>query len=224
MDQGHKTSYTIERSHRRTISLSIKPDGSIVIKAPHLVPKLIIDQFVSKNQDWIDRRLDKLAASPVKRTGTYSDGDIFLYLGKEVRLRFGNYTAIKVVGDELQFPIGLQFRIKKELEAWYVSQGKTLITKQLEKYAREMDAEYTALMFSDTRSKWGSCSHDNRLQFSWRLIMAPILVMNYVIVHELTHTTEKNHSRDFWKRVEKYNPSYRQSRKWLKDHGHTLVF
>jgi len=141
-----------------------------------------------------------------------------------VKLKLGPYTEIAVSNDELLFPIALQFRAQKELRAWYIKQGRELITKQLEKYALEMGASYTDLTFSDTKSKWGSCSHDNRLQFSWRLIMAPVLVMNYVIIHELAHTTEKNHSRDFWKIVEKYTPSYRQSRKWLRDHGHTLVF
>lgn len=216
--------YTIERSRRRTITLSIRPDGTVLVKAPYLIPRLVIDQFVEKHHDWIEKRLERISEHTKKRKAGYDEGATFLYLGKIVRLTYGKYPNIAVVGDELRFPVGLRFRVKKELEAWYIAEGKRLITKQLEKYAEEMQVTYNALLFSDTRSKWGSCTHDNRLQFSWRLIMAPILVMNYVIVHELAHTTEKNHSRDFWKRVERFNPSYRQSRKWLKEYGHTLVF
>lgn len=216
--------YIIERSNRRSITLSLKPDGTITVKAPHLVPKIILDQFVSKHKDWIDKRKEKIAKAPQRKTGNYSEGDTFFYLGKEISLTYGNFTNISVKEDSLRVPIGLKFRVKKELESWYILQGKNVITKQVEKFASEMNTTYTSLLFSDTKSKWGSCSHDNKLQFSWRLIMAPVLVMNYVIIHELAHTTEKNHSRNFWKIVETYNPSYRQSRKWLNENGHTLTF
>ncbi len=74
-----------------------------------------------------------------------------------------------------------------------------------------------------TKSQWGSCTHDNKLQFSWRLIMTPITVLNYVVIHELAHTTQKNHSRAFWDVVRRHCPSYNRQRKWLKEHGNSLV-
>jgi predicted metal-dependent hydrolase len=212
----------IEKSRRRSIALSITPDRTVLVKAPILMPKFMIDQFIEKHAEWIEKRLAKLASIP--HTRTYADGDTFLYLGKPVTLKLDPVTEISVTGQEIHFPKALQFRAKKELETWFIKKGRELITQQVEHYAKEMGATYIDLSFSDTKSKWGSCSHDNRLQFNWRLIMAPILVLNYVIVHELSHTIEKNHSRDFWRRVEKYNPSYRQSRKWLREQGHSLVF
>jgi predicted metal-dependent hydrolase len=214
----------IEKSRRRSMTLTITPDRTVLVKAPLLTPKFVIDRFITKHIEWIEKRLAKLATVPPAGTRTYTDGDIFLYLGKPVTMRLGPFTEISVNGSELHFPKALQFRAKKELEAWFVRQGKALITKQVAQYAMEMQVEYVDILFSDTKSKWGHCTHDNRLQFNWRLIMAPILVLNYVIVHELAHTTEKNHSRDFWRQVEKYNPSYRQSRKWLSENGHSLVF
>lgn len=213
---------TIERSRRRSLTLQITPDRTVLVKAPLLTPKFLIDQFVTKHRDWIEKRLTKLADRPIRRGSGYTDGDELLYLGKTVHLKLGGYQSILVQGDQLLFPKALQFRAEKEINEWYIKEGRALITAQVEKYAKEMHAEYKELLFSDTKSKWGSCTHDNRLQFSWRLIMAPILVVNYVIVHELAHTMEKNHSRAFWRLVEKYNPSFRQSRKWLSTHGHTL--
>lgn len=218
------TSYTIERSKRRSITLTIKPDKTILVKAPYLVPKPIIDAFVRKHEEWIDKRLQKLADIPHHSSGNYQDGDTFLYMGKVVTFTLGAYTSITVVGDKLYFPKALQFRAQKELMEWYRRQAEAMITDQTEKYAKQMNTSYIGLTFSDTKSRWGSCTHDNALQFNWRLIMAPPLVMNYVIVHELAHTMEKNHSRSFWSKVGLYNPSYRQNRKWLKDNGHTLVF
>jgi predicted metal-dependent hydrolase len=214
----------IEKSRRRSLALFITPDRTVLVKAPLLTPKFIIDQFVAKHTDWIEKRLAKLQSVPLRGTRQYTDGETLLFLGKQYRIRTGPFTNIAFRGDALLFPKALQFRAEKELHTWYKKMAENFITQQVEKFAREMEAEYKEITFSDTKSRWGSCSHDNRLQFNWRLVMAPVLVVNYVIVHELAHTSEKNHSRDFWRRVEKYNPSYRQSRKWLSESGHTLVF
>lgn len=219
-----KDQIIIQKSRRRSLTLSITPDRQVLVKAPILTPRFIIDQFVAKHTDWIEKRLAALAKVPVRGSRNYTDGETLQFLGKSYTIKTGPYTKISFTEDHLLFPKALQFRAEKELHTWYKKMAEAFITKQVEKFAHEMDAEYVDLTFSDTRSRWGACTHDNRLQFNWRLVMAPILVVNYVIVHELAHTTEKNHSRDFWRRVEKYNPSYRQSRKWLRDHGHELVF
>jgi predicted metal-dependent hydrolase len=87
----------------------------------------------------------------------------------------------------------------------------------------KMNATHSGLMFSDTKSKWGTCMHDNRLQFNWRLVMAPRMVLDYVVIHELAHTKEKNHGRNFWAKVRAFTPAYRQHRKWLTDNAHLLT-
>lgn len=148
----------------------------------------------------------------------------YLYLGRKLTLHPGNYTSIAVKDDLLLFPQALLFRKEKELTMWYVQQAKKIIAAHVERFAKEMQTNYKSLTFSDTRSKWGSCTHDNRLQFSWRLVMAPLLVLNYVIIHELAHTIEKNHTQYFWMKVRRFNPSYRQQIKWLKEHGELLHF
>jgi predicted metal-dependent hydrolase len=214
----------IERSRRRSLTLSITPDRTILVKAPLLTPQFIIDQFVAKHTDWIEKRLTTLANAPIRGGRKYVDGETLQFLGKSYTIQTGPYTAITFSGDKLFFPKALQFRAEKELHTWYKKMAEAFITKQVEKFAAEMETTFVEITYSDTRSKWGHCTHDNRLQFNWRLVMAPTLVVHYVIVHELAHTTEKNHSRAFWRRVGKYNPSYRQSRKWLRDHGHELVF
>jgi predicted metal-dependent hydrolase len=125
-------------------------------------------------------------------------------------------------GDMILFPKAAVFRVQKELTAWYIRQAREIISQQVEFYAKRMNASYTDLTFSDTKSQWGRCTHENKLQFSWRLVMAPLLVINYVVVHELVHTIEKNHSRSFWSKVRFHNPSYRQQIKWLAANGHAL--
>jgi predicted metal-dependent hydrolase len=207
----------IVRSHRRSLAIYIERDGTAIVKAPYLIPKRFIDQFILEHQDWITKHSRKIITAQSSRLE-----DEYLYLGEKVTFTPGNYTAITIRGDKLLFPQSLLFRKNKELTNWYISEASRIVTLQVEKYARLMKTEYREITFSDTRSQWGRCTSDNRLQFSWRLVMSPILVLNYVVIHELVHTMEKNHSQLFWMRVRNFNPSYRQQIKWLKDNGPSL--
>lgn len=214
---------TIIRSKRMSIALQIKPDAQLIVKAPFFTPEWMINQFLKQHEEWIEKNLKKVQARPIAKKRGYKNGETFFYFGKEYTLEIGEYKEIVFANNTLQFPKFLEFRIQKELEAWYIREAKKVITEQLEHYAKEMGLLYNEVRFSDTMSKWGSCTHDNRLQFNWRLIMAPILAINYVVVHELAHTVEKNHSQDFWRVVGKHNPTFRHQRKWLSDHGHLLM-
>jgi len=212
----------IVRSNRRSLSLQILPNKTLVIRAPLFLPQKEIDKFIERNKNWIENRLEKLQEN---NTGVrqYINGERFLYLGKSLTLKIGDFSVIEVVGEELHFPRFMEFRIKKELDMWLINEAKKIVNEYLKVYSDEMGTSYRSVTFSDTRSKWGSCSHDNRLQFCWRLIMAPPLVIRYVVVHELTHTLEKNHSARFWIKVRNINPSYKQQIKWLKENGNSLV-
>ena len=210
----------IIRSHRKSLALQVLPNAQVLVKAPYWMPDSLIQRFLKDNHAWIEKKI-----ALKKQNVAVSDrvmGEKLLYLGNELDIRVGNYSSIHLGKDHILFPEVLKFRIKKELSTWYVQQAKDLITRQVVALSKEMQVEYKSISFSDTKSRWGSCSHDNHLQFNWRLVMAPLLVVNYVIIHELSHITEKNHSMDFWRRVGKFNPSYRQNRKWLKEHGDLL--
>ncbi len=208
----------IVTSSRRSIALHILPDGSLQVRAPYRMPQSLIDRFLSENEDWIEKNVAKVK---VQLKDKRAD-DEYLYLGKTVKLKPGNFIEISVAGGHLQFPESLIFRKDKEITAWYIMQAKKVIAQQTNKYAIEMKTSYKEITFSDTKSQWGRCTRDNRLQFSWRLIMAPLLTLNYVVIHELAHTLEKNHTQLFWMKVRNFNPSYRQQIKWLKDHGSSL--
>lgn len=212
----------IIRSARRTISMHIESDGSLLVKAPIFMTRWEINRFINKHTAWIEKKRAILREHvPAKRK--FITGDEFLYLGKKYTLTIGDYKNISATDGKLLFPIALEFRIQKEIQTWYVRQAKEIITKQVEDYAKLMNTEFVNISFSDTSSKWGSCTPDNRLQFNWRLIMSSILVINYVVVHELAHTIHKNHSPAFWSMVGRFNPSYRTQRNFLKSHGHVLM-
>jgi hypothetical protein len=211
------------RSRRSSISLQISRKGEFIVNAPILIPDFIIQKFIDSKMDWIEKTFAKVSAHiPIKKE--FKEGEEFLFLGKHYKLSFHSGIDIIPREDKLFFPKALQFRIRKELENWYVKNAKEIIGKRVSLKAGEMQASYKSIMYSDTQSKWGTCTHDNRLQFNWRLIMAPLMVLDYVVIHELTHTTEKNHGRDFWNKVSVFTPAFRQHRKWLNEHQKLLMF
>ncbi len=213
----------ILRSQRKTISLQIQEDGSLLVKAPYFVNDQDIQSFLQEKQSWIEERHSRIQSSQFLQKREYKDGEQLLYLGNVVRLTIGSYPSIRIQDNALLFPDCLTFRIKKELHQWFFYEAKRVITELVNINASRMNVSYVNIVFSDTRSKWGSCMHDNRLQFCWRLIMAPLVVINYVVIHELVHIQEKNHSDRFWTKVRLYAPSYKRHSNWLKTYGHTLV-
>lgn len=212
----------IIRSHRLSISIHVTRNGELVVKAPKFAPDFMIRNFLSEKEDWIEKTMQKVHTRLPQRK-KYSEGEEFYFLGTPRTLTFYNGTTIIVKGTKLLFPKALQFRLQKELGDWFVRQAKDTIMQRLEVKSQEMHATFGSVRFSDTSSKWGTCFPDNSLQFNWRLIMAPLMVLDYVVIHELSHTTEKNHSDSFWRKVRQYTPAYRQHRKWLNDNAHLLT-
>lgn len=216
-------SFQVIRSYRRSISIEINPEGKVIVKAPILAPMFLIKRFVHEKRNWIEKHLSK-QKTRIRKTKEYKEGEKFLYLGKEYQLHLGNFKEINLATNGLlNFPQALIFRAQKELTNWYIKQAKNLITDRVKHHALKMNVNYGTITFSDTRSKWGTCTFHNNLQFSSRLIMAPIEVIDYVIIHELTHTKEKNHRFHFWSLVGSQTPAYKQHRKWLKTNGHSLM-
>lgn len=213
----------IIRSNRRSISIQILPGKKVVVKAPHYIPEFIIRRFLKQKSGWIQKQLDRSEVNTPVPKKVYAEGETYWYLGKSYTLKYATVTQITCQGSELLFPQALVFRIQKELHAWYIREAKRIITDSVNENAKYMHAQFKTIRFSDTASKWGSCSPDNRLQFNWRLVMAPMLVIHYVVVHELAHTKEKNHGTQFWELVASVTPSYKQQRKWLKKHGDMLI-
>lgn len=210
---------TIIRSmKRRSISLHVEPDGSIVVKAPTLVPKFAINHFVANNQEWITKRQNELKARSVARKP-----NTYLYLGKTYELAIRtNQKEIIELEDKLYIGTANKTYKQKYLLSWYKQQARKVISERVYHYAKISGATFTSIKLMNAKTRWGSCSSEKTLNFNWKLIMAPLPVLDYVVAHELAHLTEMNHSRDFWETVRKMYPLYREYRTWLKRHGHTL--
>lgn len=219
-------SYLLVRSAKRkkTISLQLKKDGSVVIHAPRRIPEREINLFFHSKKDWLQKKLresqDIRAEKDVKK---FIPGEIFHFLGSPYPLIAddgGNG------GDRLTFT-GLQFILAKEnahqaevlFVAWYKKKAKEYIEERVRHYSGVLKLYPGLVRIGSARSRWGSCSPNNHLSFTWRLIMAPCSVVDYVVVHELAHIKEKNHSNRFWNLVEEIVPDYGTHRRWLRKKG-----
>lgn len=211
----------IERSKRKTIALLVNADATLTVKAPFLVPVDHIDKVIERKQSWIRRKVRELENRPKATIREYVNGEGFQLLGKAYRLKIGNYSEIQL-GDYLCFPKTHKDNIQEELIEWYRHQALKKFTTRVNWYSKKMGIEYSSLRLSNANKRWGSCGRNNTLSFNWRLIMAPLKVIDYVIVHELAHVIEKNHSKKFWNKVRTVINDYEKSREWLKENGNTL--
>lgn len=213
--------YKLISSLRKTLAIELNRNGELIVKAPLFLPRKKIEQFIIEKEKWIIKKQNILT-----KTNHLQNGDqkkkSYLYLGETYQIKINKCKQISFGLKEIQIPDFLQFRINKEIRELFLNKAKEIITGRVKHYERLMKINAGRIKFSDTKSKWGTCKANNDLQFNWRLIGAPLLVIDYVVVHELAHVLFKNHSRDFWRMVEKYKPAYRQFRKWLKTNSGQL--
>ena len=207
----------IVRSRRKTLALEVHPDRRVVVRAPLGLSEEIIRRFVEQKRGWIQRKQDELQLLPISSGKKFFEGEEFLYLGKSYRLKI-----IGVSGPPLQFDNGFflaegfHSRARKIFRAWYGAETLRLVGQRIEHFSDQARLTYRSVKVTHAMGRWGSCSWQGRLNFSWRLSMAPLHVMDYVVVHELMHLKEKNHGLRFWESVRRLIPEYPLALAWLK--------
>ncbi len=213
---------TITRSFgRSSVTIRIMPDGSVRVAAPSLYPRFFIDRLLKEKADWIREKQQGVRLRMQKTKSLHEDG--YLYLGKTYPLELGkNQKELIELRDKLYLGSSSKRYVKTYLTSWYKQQARKVIVERVHHYARISGSRFNAIKLTSAETRWGSCSSQRNLNFNWKLIMAPIEVIDYVVAHELAHLKEMNHSRDFWEAVRKMFPLYREYRTWLKRHGDTL--
>lgn len=195
----------IIRSKRKTLALQIMPDASLIVRAPHRISLRAVHGFVREKLPWIrekQRIVRENDRSPSKKK--FVAGEEFLYLGQ--RCKF-----VPREGPPLHLP-----HARDRLVAWYRGRALEVIGPRVKQLADQAGLRCARVGITGARHRWGSCSLKGSLNFSWRLVMAPLWVIDYVVAHELAHLEQANHSRAFWEKVEGLYPRYRQARKWLR--------
>lgn len=206
--------YTLIRSPRaRGIRLKISPGGELTVTASPLIPKILVNQFVAKSAPWIAKHKRRIQNRGQDVLVNWARQTI-IYQGSMLKLSIDtngiHKERVTLVGDELVVsPASLNPQdAQKTLEVWLKNQAITHLTKRVGVIKDLMGASYKRLRFSEQATRWGSCSASGTLSFNWRLIHFSREVIDYVIIHELAHTFEMNHSAKFWQLVRRYCPEY----------------
>ena len=223
--------YTLKKSRKRrkTISLQISDKSELVITAPHFTPISEINRFVQEKQNWIDKAIQKHKEALIKnKAKEYVNGEYFYYLGEAYPLEvfFEPLENEGVLLWNNNFYLNAQENKdlrKHYFVLWYKKKARKYISERVDFFSRMLKLQPGSLRITSAESRWGSCSEDNNLAFSFRLIMARPEVIDYVVVHELMHIKEKNHSAGFWRLVESVMPQYKLLRRWLKDNNSKFV-
>lgn len=231
----------VRRAYRRRIGLTLQVNGCIRVVAPKTVPLSYIQQFLQEHDEWIETNLQRYQGLrdtyPPK---SYRAGEKFLFLGREIVLRFEMKSSLSRPQIEVRegdlivsLPVEMGRGFKPEeshpelaplIVAFFEKAGRQLLTQRLQHYSEKMELRPTSVSFRAQKTRWGSCSAVGRISLNWRLIVAPLPVVDYVVVHELSHLRHYNHSAAFWNLVGTQVPRYAELRNWLRKHQYEADF
>ncbi len=210
---------------RRSIVFSVDGNG-LVVHSPWKTSDSRIERSISESADWIIRKLDEWSGYE-SRIQRWANGEQIAYLGRKLTLEIVADAILvpALLADEGHLRItvadtGSETRIREAAIAWYRRHAARNFSERIAHYASLMQLPQTRMFLSNARTQWGSCNAKAQLRLNWRLIQAPQEIVDYVVVHELAHLTEMNHSRRFWKIVDRNFPGHQHARKHLNERGH----
>ena len=209
---------TLRRSARATrFSLRVSSlDGRVTLSVPARAREADAMAFARSQEGWLRAALAKQT-----RPAAMGFGSLVLIEGREVALRPGSGRAPRLKGDSLLLP-GAEAQAAARTAAYLRAMARDRLAEASDHYAGLLGRRVTRITLRDTRSRWGSCSHDGALMYSWRLVMAPPSVLCYVAAHECAHLVEMNHAPAFWAVVARLYPEWPRERTWLRSHGARL--
>ena len=219
--------YKIVRSpKRRTLTITVERDRAVIVHAPEGTSEETVHRLINTKRQWLFEKLhhaqkyqDRLHP-PGKEV---VNGESALYLGKDYRIEITETASGGVEFSRMfMVPVSHQGKRREALKAWYIARAKEIILPRTEQTARELGVKFNAAKIVDNRYRWGSCTVNSTVNFNWRLIKAPMFVIDYVVVHELAHLMENNHTARFWNIVRASNPTIEKAKAWLKEHGQVL--
>ena len=213
----------IIKSNRKSITLVIDESGELIVRAPRFVSDREIMKLVEAKRDWIIKRRQEIEKTDkLKQELIIKNGSVIPFMGEDRTISIGEYRRIMLTETEIQVP--MVHDPEKVFRKWVKMQALYTLQESVEHYAEQMGLSYENVKLSTARTSWGTCTSKRVLRFSWRLILCPIEILDYVVVHELSHIRHMNHSQEFWTCVAAVLPDHKNRRKWLKAHAYYMDF
>ena len=219
------------RSRRKSSVLQIA-GNQLQVKVPNRVRDKTIVEILKKKERWIRNKAMELQNQPITKEREYISGESFPLLGRHLKLKVleGGKVGTQLIDDYLLTTVRSseigdlrKSRIKNYIEEWYIKEAYKTLEKKVIKYSQIIRVSPRGMKVRNYKTKWGSCDKKGRLTFNFHLIKAPHSIVDYVVVHELCHMLQPNHSKFFWNEVAKYDPLFKEHKKWLKLNGAELI-
>lgn len=224
--------YEVIRTNRKK-SASIKiEEGRVKLIIPKKLSPKRLDQLVKEKTPWVIQKLREYAEYQPIKPKEYVSGECFTYLGRNYRLKLDKTSSAQLKLKNGQFVLGMKSEVftgeksdfvRSSLLEWYFTHAKEKLEEKTKRYAKIIGVQPKSVQVKSYKSRWGSCSANGEISYNWKIIMAPHKVIDYVVTHELCHILHHNHSKEFWRAVERIDPDYKQSREWLKVNGTRLM-
>lgn len=205
--------YVVQYGKGKKFEINIDSVGFVTLKVPNNTKEEVIIEVIKKHKKWIKDRLDKIEELKKRpREKSYDEEGKFLFQGKE-------YFIHELIDTE-----GLsEEELKTNLKKFYISNCKKIVQERVKMYESILGVKVKSIEIDESKTKWGSCTSDKKLTFNYRLAMAPIEVVDYVVVHELCHILHMNHDRSFWRKVGSIIPDYKKREEYLERYGQFMT-
>jgi len=213
--------YTVLFKNVKHVGIRVSHDRQVRIVAPNWLPEQHLANILKKREDWIQKHLSKLNTR--ERPVPLAENQI-LFKGKifHVEQNAQSHLSIEIDEEHLVIHAGNLFLEKNRQLAWYRNEARTYLEQRVQELAVHHGFHYNKIFIRGQKTRWGSCSKRKNLSFNWKLIKAPLFVIDYLILHELVHTELMNHSKQYWQKVHSLCPESIIASNWLKEHGRDL--
>lgn len=237
MTSRGQVNFLLKRSSaRRSLVISVGLDAKVEVAAPFSMPEKDINDFIKVKTDWLFDKIGEAQrhCKTIQRK-SYSNGERFLFLGRKYPLKV---IERKIKRAHVSFfdqilhvtlPVGLEGQeaeeeIRKKLFQWYRKQAEEVLGGRIFHFSKQVGAEPKTIAVRAHRRVWGNCDFNTKtIHLNWQIILAPMSVIDYIVVHELCHLLVPNHSKKFWKTVENVLPDYKDRKRWLRDNWADMV-
>ena len=216
--------YEIKYSKRKTLNITVERDRKIIVRAPQNLTLEKIEDIVQSKSKWIKEKVGHAQKYPLDyQPKEFLSGETLLFLGHSYQLVVLD-EAIEGIEFDKQFRISKANQPKANtlFKEWYLKKALEKIEPLAMMYSKNLGVHYNAFKTSEMKYRWGSCTPNNNIIFNWRIVKAPMYVLEYLVAHELVHLMENNHTPRFWNILSIQVPYYLKAKKWLKENGHLL--
>lgn len=223
----------IRRDRKKTASLQVSPHNEVSIIVPPDLSEEHIAEIIRHKTPWIISKIkfNEEVQYPHKPK-EFVSGECFQYLGRNYRLKVihGDRTGIELKNGRFVVTVrsheadGIDTSVRELLTNWYIEHAGMKLAQRLDRYKDRLGVSYRGLAVKTLKQRWGSCTSDGVMNFNWKIIIAPMSIVDYVVAHELCHRVHHDHSKEFWRLLERVMPDYKAKKEWLRVNGALLDF